>query len=321
MNAPSVTLQISLSPADYRHACELLPHQVRQWRGQASEILITADYQHGAGRFSTNWKEGEDRIAALAESIPGARFIRVDYGAAARARVSEEFFGGQPIPAKDFRGGPFYAYFFALNAAAHDNVFHTDSDIFFGGGSRTWMMEALAHMHTHKDVLFSSPLPGPPSADGGLRSQSAEPEPGPQPAFQFHSMTTRLFLLSRRRFRETVKALRSRFPSPRETVKALVEGNPPADLPEHLFNRAMCRCGLVRRDFLGEHPGMWSLHPPYRSEAFYALLPELIRRVESGDVPEGQRGCHDVNASMVDWSDVETALRRNRWWKRPARRG
>jgi hypothetical protein len=61
---------------------------------------------------------------------------------------------------------------------------------------------------------------------------------------------------------------------------------------------------------------MWSLHPPYRSEAFYASLPELVGRVESGDVPNAQRGEHDVHDSMVDW----TSVRKPRW-RRIARHG
>jgi hypothetical protein len=74
--------------------------------------------------------------------------------------------------------------------------------------------------------------------------------------------------------------------------------------------------GLVRREFLGTAPGMWSLHPPYRSEDFYRRLPELVRRVEAGDMPEAQTGDHDVNASLVDWSEALAALANNRWWKR-----
>jgi hypothetical protein len=65
---------------------------------------------------------------------------------------------------------------------------------------------------------------------------------------------------------------------------------------------------------------MWSLHPPYRCPDFYHRRPELVRRVESGDIPDAQRGDHDINASMVDWSEALAEMARNRWWKRPWRR-
>ena len=70
---------------------------------------------------------------------------------------------------------------------------------------------------------------------------------------------------------------------------------------------------LHRVDFLGAGGGMWSLHPLYRSPSFYEKLPELIQRVEEGDIPDGQRGDYDLNDSMLDWSDVrkrQTILRR-----------
>ena len=60
-------------------------------------------------------------------------------------------------------------------------------------------------------------------------------------------------------------------------------------------------------------PGFWSLHPPYRSETFYARLPQLIHAVETGDVPEGQRGHYDLNDSMIDWTSAREA---NRWHRR-----
>jgi hypothetical protein len=74
--------------------------------------------------------------------------------------------------------------------------------------------------------------------------------------------------------------------------------------------------GLVRRDFLGSAPGMWSLHPPYRCADFYAKLPDVIARVEDGNIPDAQRGDHDINGSMVDWSEAVALLAKNRWWRR-----
>jgi hypothetical protein len=321
MNRDPVTLQISLAPSDYRHARALLAHQARTWRGQVAEILLTVDFHRSAGRFSERWAEGERQILPLAQSIAGARVLAVDYGEAARTRVSAEFFGGRPVPAKDFRGGPYYGYFFGLHAAAHDLVLHADSDLFFGGGSGTWLAEAAGEMALHPEIVFSAPLPGPPAADGRLHSQAGAPEPGREFAFRFDTMSTRLFLASRRRLREKIGALRPRRPAaPRNVLKALVEGNPPEDLPENLLTDAMRAHGLVRREFLGSAPGMWSLHPPYRCAAFYDGLDELVRRVEANEIPEEQRGDHDINSSLVDWSEAVAALSRDRWWRRLARK-
>jgi hypothetical protein len=317
VSSRKVTLQISLSPSDWRHAKFLLPHQVRTWRGEVDEILLTIDLHRSAGRFAANWEVGRDNIMALASSIEGARIVPIDYSEEARARVSAEFFGGAKVPAKDFRGGPYYAYFFGLNASSHELVLHTDSDIFFGGGSQTWISEAVSLMADHPEIFVSAPLPGPPAVDGRLTQLSSASEPGKPHEHSLEAMSTRIFFMDRARFRSAIGALIPRPPpSLRHRIKAVVEGNPPADLPEHLFTREMRAHGLVRYDFLGRKPGMWSLHPPYRCGDFYEKLPSLVHRVESGDLPEAQRGDHDINSSLVDWSEATAAMARNRWWRR-----
>ena len=317
MTRPPVTLQVNLSPSDWRHARYLLPHQMRAWRHQVAEVLLTIDLHRSAGRFSTGWEEGRDNILALARSIEGARVEVIDYGDAAQARVSSEFFGGARIPAKDFRGGPYYAYFFGLNAANNRLVLHTDSDIFFGGGSQTWISEAASFLSSHPDFLVAAPLPGPPAPDGRLLQLRSTPEAGSLHSHRFGEMSTRLFLIDRARFGSSIGALVPRPPpSLRSRAKAIVERNPCADLPEHVLSGEMRAKGLFRHDFLGEAPGMWSLHPPYRCTDFYEKLPALIARVEAGDIPEAQKGDHDINASLVDWSEALEALARNRWWRR-----
>src|SRR5438105_5681175 len=156
---PPVTLQISLAPSDSRLASHILPHQIRTWRGQVAEILLTVDLHRSAGRFAEGWTEGRDNILALARSVEGARIVEVDYGVAAASSVAREFFGGRRVPAKDHRGGPYYAYFFGLHAASHRHVLHCDADMMFGGGSSTWLAEACALLASEPNVLVTAPLP------------------------------------------------------------------------------------------------------------------------------------------------------------------
>ncbi|HEY7976458.1 MAG TPA: hypothetical protein VID72_14010, partial [Ktedonobacterales bacterium] len=96
--------------------------------------------------------------------------------------------------------------------------------------------------------------------------------------------------------------------------QARFEGNPPFALPEEILSRLLAQRRLLRVDVLGDAPGMWSLHPPYRTAAFYQRLPELLAQIEAGDVPEGQRGAHDLNGSMIDWSSAQAPR-----WRRIAR--
>lgn len=311
-----VTLQVSLSPSDHRLAREILPHQVRTWRSQVAEILLTIDLHRSAGRFAEGWESGRDNIMALARSIDGARVVEVDYAATTAAGVAREFFGGRNVPSKDHRGGPYYSYFFGLYAASHRHVLHCDADMMFGGGSATWLGEACALLEREPDVLVTAPLPGPPAADGNLTELRGTRLVSPGLAYAFPEMSSRAFLLDRERFRTRIGALRPTLAPLRGSLLALLEGNAPRELPERLLSAMMARQGLRRVDFLGETPGMWTLHPPYRCEDFYRKLPDLVRRVEAGDLPEAQHGFHDVGDSLVDWSEAQARLGQRRWWHR-----
>lgn len=307
---PRVTLQISLAPTDLPHAVHIVPHQVRQWGGQVDEVLFVVDLHRSNGRFSEGWQDRLPGLRALVEQLcashPHARTVDVDYRPEARKAVEAAFFDGLPIPTKDHRGGPFYAYFFALLAAKSDFVYHLDSDMLFGGGSQSWVARALEILRSRPDVLACNPLPGPPTADGVLRSQRLYSEIDDFPAFRSNALSTRLFLLDRRR----VRGLSVSSPGLRKAAAAWLEGNPPSLTPEGIISNAMEDLGLLRVDFLGADPGMWSLHPPYRSRLFYDRLGSIVDAVESGLVPEAQRGCHDIEDCMVDWADVRPSVRR-----------
>src|SRR2546422_3625892 len=59
--------------------------------------------------YTTLFRSIEDCCAGH----PHRRSIDVDYSWNAKTAVERYFFSGQTMPAKDYRGAPFYAYFFA----------------------------------------------------------------------------------------------------------------------------------------------------------------------------------------------------------------
>jgi len=310
-----VTLQITLAPTDLPHAKHIVPHQLRQWAGQVDDILFIVDLHRSRGRYSEGWKERLPGLRLLIEECCAkyahAHAQDVDYSPEVAAILSSLFFGGQPLPAKDWNGGPFYSYFFGLYAPKHNYVFHMDSDMMYGGGSQTWVTEAVQLLTERPDVLICSPLPGPPTADGRLRSQLLEPEPFSSLAFRSPKLSWRHFLMDRNRFYSHIKRLSLTEPPRRRIWQALADGNPPYDFAEEIVSHAMSKQGLLRIEFLGSDPGTWSVHPPYRSKLFYDRLPTLIRQIETGEIPESQRGDHDLNDSMIDWTDARKSL-----WKR-----
>lgn len=316
-----VTLQINLAPTDYPHARLILPHQLRQLGPSVQEVLLVMDLHRSQGqRFAAAWTERKPKMEALLSELsaadPRIRVVEVDYSPATTRALSERFFGGTRLPMKDSRGGPYHSYFFGVAAAAHPHVLHLDADMLIGGGSRTWVAEAQAQLAAREELVSCSPLAGPPRADGTLGVDPRWYAPdgsGPQ-AFRFRRFSSRVFFVDRDALVRRVGPLRARLAPPIHVLRALRAGNPPYREPENLVTRTMVRRKLWRLDFLGAAPGLWTLHPQYRSPTFYERLPELIARVESGDMPEAQRGLENVHDSLVDWSDVRAA--RRRWWRR-----
>jgi hypothetical protein len=288
------------------------------------EVVLILDTHQSRGRFAEGWEERLPKMRLLLDKCcadyPNTYLREVDYSPEAMASVGSLFFGQQSVPTKDFRGGPFYSYFFGLYAAKHNYVFHMDSDLMFGGGSSTWIAEAVQLLIEKTDILTCSPLPGPPTSDGQLKTQTAELESHNSLAFRFSHFSSRLFLLDKQRFASKIKQLPLNPPSISNIVKAWFEGNPAYELPEILFSQAMSKHGLFRVDFLGHEPGMWSIHPPYRSDLFYQKLPEIIQRIETGNIPEAQRGDYDLNDCLIDWTDARMALQKKYWRRRLIKR-
>lgn len=316
-----VTLQINVAPVDLPLARDILPHQIRAWGGQVEEILFTFDLHRTprGGHFGEGWDERREPMRDLLEELcrehPGARIAEVDYTPERMKTLADDFTAGSPIPAKDTKGAPFYPYLYGLHEARNDLVFHLDSDLMFGGFSQTWIGDARTLLAGHGDVLACSPLPGPPTADGVLHREPAPRFDYSSRAYVFQTLSTRLFLIDRERLRERVLPLRLLGPlRPISGAKARLHGNPPYRAAELSISEAMSAAGLYRVDLLGAAPGMWSLHPPYRSQEFYRALPGLLERIEQDDIPEAQRGDYELNDSMFDWSRARRRRMVRRLW-------
>jgi hypothetical protein len=169
----------------------------------------------------------------------------------------------------------------------------------FGGGSQTWVSEALNVLQDRPAVLVCSPLPGPPTADGHARQQEARIEASDSLAHGFDHFTTRIFLVDRRQLSALGPLVPVRKFGRRKAPQAWMRHTSTYDLPERLISAAMQARGRKRFCFVGAPPGVWAVHPAERSTRFYDHLPEIIQRIERGEVPEAQRGYYDLQESML----------------------
>jgi len=314
---------------DVRHIEFLLPHQIRTWGPMVDRFVVTIDtHQTRSGRYRVgNFESSLERLRQLIHearrTYPQLQVIDVDYSDATRRDVARYFFNLDSIPIKAWDGGPFYSYFFGLYVANAQYVMHFDGDMMFGGGSKTWMQNAIACMEERPDVFITAPFPGPPRDDGAIFGHDGAVggtharETLPQLAYRHMAVSTRAFMIDLNRFKSKVGTFPLLRPSAKQRLKSRLLGHAPEALEAEIaLSRSMRRLGLYRIDLLGSPPGLWSLHPPYRSEEFYRRLPELIRAVEQGDVPPQQRGHYDLNDSMIDWSEARLANRPyRRYWR------
>ncbi len=166
-----VTLQINVAPPDYPRVRQTLPHQLRMLSEQCAEILIVVDAQNKLDPDQQRWNEQlegiRQLISELQQHYPRVQCHEVDYQKSTNLILSEFFYGKRiQMPEKDFRGGPFYSYYYAWFMSSYDYIFHLDADMLISGGSQTWVGEALAYLREDESLLGVSPLSGPPHSSG-----------------------------------------------------------------------------------------------------------------------------------------------------------
>jgi hypothetical protein len=312
-----VTLHISLAPRDLRHVRAILPHQLRQFAQAVEEIVFTIDtLGRPAAEAGPELTELEALARTGAAAAPKTVLRYVDYSPTRRVEVSRAFFQRGMIPRQTYRVGPFHAYFDGWYATTQPYVFHLDSDVLIGGDARAWIGEAIKLLQSDPAIFTCSPLPGPPRPDLTI-NQPSQLEPSLAGAHVIAGLSTRIFFMARSALVRPEPRLPLELAPWKGRLRGwLLERTSGLALPEDIMSRHMARLGRRRVDFLGESPGCWSLHPPFRNPEFYRRLDEVVRRVEEADLPEAQRGDYDLNDSVIDWSDARAEIARNRWWRR-----
>jgi hypothetical protein len=250
-------------------------------------------------------------LATLVDSAPDTRrLIEVDYGEATAQQVADEFFNGGRVPSKDCYGAPFYPYFVGLRSVPTRYVLHMDCDMLFGGGAAGWLVEAIGLLESRPEVLFVSPLAGPPGASARIprdvrRAQRRTQSFGSSPVLEDEaSRTYRLRHVSSRIFVADLERLREVSPVPVFDAPPWTFGSDLATTPylpaEISLSGLMHQRGLLRLDYLGKGAGMWFVHPGQRGPAFVSNLPNLIAALERNEFPVAQSGHFELSDSWLD---------------------
>ncbi len=290
--AKSITLQILVSDRDIAFAGHTLPHQVDVLGEMCDEVMLVVNRPPSAVATAAL----DEILSTTGRRHPTCRVHEVSYSSETIAEISRRFFGGEPYPLFDFKGAPIHAYLESYTAARSEFIFHSPSDLLFGGSATGWADVALPLFDSADPPLMVAPLAGPPDpgpyAAGGIDVSEAFPDAGP--VHRLPTFRGRCHLLHVDRFADSVAPLPLAGPLDRyETAVATLAGLPRVDHLEVLISRRMSERRLHRLD-VGGPSGLWTLHPIYKSARFVDTAPELIDMVRCGTVPADQIGKYDL---------------------------
>lgn len=302
----AISLQINLSPTDFSLCRQLLSTQIGYFYEAVHEVVLTIETRKSKGKkfganFDRNKEKLENLLQHLAVQFPKLRIAPVDYDPAVKQEVAARFFHGEAkIPDKDYRGGPFYSYFFGLHSCKGRYVIHMDSDMFLGGNPNQWLTGALKLLQ-EPSVFFVNPLPGPPALDFELKQRHFQRLN--RYTYSFKNVTTRFFLTDLEKITRSPLTLRFIKPSLKRLVKGALQRNF-WELPEMLFTDILAVNNSFRVSYWGDNDldGCYSLHPLVKPESFISYIPVLLQRIKANDFPEPQRGWYNVHKDVFDVS-------------------
>ena len=301
-NMFTCTMSISVCRSDVYFMMHTIPHLVRMCNYPFLERVLVIDTAPLAPRYQSDSniatiEQLRNCCAQLAADGVVDRLADIDYSEAFRRQVYQKHFGRRLRKTSDFRGTPILGYVYAIEDARGDYILHFDSDILlYQAPGHNWIAEALSMIQSHPDLLLLAPLPGPPSLNGRLQQGGFEYRHDPQGVFRFKHVTSRKFLMDRRRF-ESMLPLKPLYILWKRRIKALLTDRSTLQHWEHMVTARMAQTTFVRADL--DSPNAWTLHTPDHGAAFLEALPSIIEKVESGWYPPEQAG--NYNLQLERW--------------------
>ena len=309
-----ITLQINLAPVDYPMVTHTLPHQLEMLAQDCQEVLLTFDTKRveGSRLSAQDWDRNLKLIDEFVEEKIKPAFpnlhIKLDkmiYDEQMRIEIGEYFLGKKKaFPLKDFRGGPYYSYYFGLYRASNDFIIHLDADMMLGGSATGWFQEAIDALNKDESLFACAPLLGvPPLSDDIDNIQISHPKrynpirKYDKPfSYLYNDFSTRIFFFDRRKLKGVSRIER---PNLDHFFKAIIKGNPPYRFPEGTISSILKRKEWWVLSFTGTG-GLWALHPALTAE-FKQKLPYVLEAIKNEDYPDAQRGYPDVQQVFMDY--------------------
>jgi hypothetical protein len=297
--APTCDLSILVSRIDTRFLHRTVAHIVRASRYPFTRRVLVVDTAPLGRRYARRPNIGspEDLQRCCRELVEAGLIdviAPIDYSPDFHRRMYRKHFRGLMRQTHSSGGYPILGSIFAIEESPADYLVHFDSDIMlYQAPGYSWIEEGIRLLRDCPDLLAVLPRSGPPAADDRLHQQEEMGESyarDPRGLFAFHTFTSRVFLIDRRRF-ERVLPLRSRLPLVPLLRNYFTRYN---TMPEWevMVGYRLREVGMIRAD-LATHQA-WTLHPDDRGDRFERALPNILARIEAGSYPAEQGGRYDL---------------------------
>ena len=220
MSNPSVSFSVNVCITDVPYLYKVMTHMVKALNYPFVERRLTIDPGKVEGKYADRHKGQLDELYTIVEKLKSEKIIDsydvIPWTQESQNEILERYFSNKNIELKDFSGAPIYQYLYALAPIKSDYIFHADSDMLFytNHGNFDWISRSIDYMKSHKDVVFTTPMGGPPIARywyEKLLKKSFQKSKDTWHHAEF--ISTRYFLMDRRRFEEKVLPLKQEKPS------------------------------------------------------------------------------------------------------------
>jgi hypothetical protein len=147
-----------------------------------------------------------------------------------------------------------------------------------------------------EQILFVSPLSGPPTEDGTLHQGNTHYELDPRGFYVFKEFTSRKYLLSRKRLEQSLP-YQPLWISRKRKLLSYITGQSALWSWEVIASKKLRDTEFIRADM--KDPRAWTLHTPDHGPEFVRNLSQLVGKVSRAQFPASQRGHYDLK--LHDW--------------------
>lgn len=302
----NITLQINLSPGDINYAELTVPALASKHADIKKRLLVVDCCRPQKTKFvnpdvmfpEEKFKQRVERIIGISQKLLNEGHMTDVYylkpGDPLFRKLSKKYLRGVYSETHASGGTANMGYWAAIELPDTRYVLHYDGDMMLHQDKQfLWTDEAMKYLKQNEHAVIATPRTCPPVADETFDLPSVH-EGRPIESFNDYWIndwfSTRCFLMDRERLAKFLPLIRSGL-----LVETLLRkyGRKafPVDPEAILFRSIAPRGG---RHIILKSKAAWLMHPASKPPEYLSILPAIIDSINTGNVPEEQKGHEDI---------------------------